>query len=109
MNCIFVNFGGGNQIDCYKVGVSEVFASYENKCVDSRYGGLYADVALSYELSEEAKTKYVGTDGKEIGMFGGQYPYNLIPNYPIIKSMNTAKQATVDNKLSVDIEISATE
>ena len=107
MNCILIG-GPSNRVDCYSPKVSEVFASYENVSIDARYNA-YADVPTTTELSAEAKIKYLGTDGKEVGLYGGQYPYNLTPTYPLITKLNVAKQATVDNKLSVEIEVSATE
>lgn len=63
----------------------------------------------TFELTDEAKTIYLGTDGTEIGLYGGQYPYDTTPRYPVITKMNVAKQTTTDDKLSVDIEVSATE
>ena len=109
MNCLFINnSSGGTRIDCYNAKVAQVFATYENKLVDARYQ-TYADVPTTDQLSEEAKTTYLGTDGKEIGLYGGQYPYNLTPTYPRITTLNIAKQASADNKLSVEIEVTAAE
>ena len=109
MNCLFINCSsGGTRIDCYKAEVAQVFASYENQLVDSRYQ-TYADVPTTTQLSETAKTTYLGIDGKEVGIYGGQYPYDLTPTYPRITTLNVAKQASADNKLSVDIEVTATE
>lgn len=109
MNCLFINNkSGGTRIDCNNAEVAQVFASYENKLVDARYY-TYADVPTTDQLSEEAKTTYLGTDGKEIGLYGGQYPYSLTPTYPRITTLNVAKQASADNKLSVEIEVTATE
>lgn len=109
MNSIFIkNSSGGTRVDCYNATVPQVFASYENKLVDSRYG-IYADVPTTDQLSETAKATYLGTDGKEVGIYGGQYPYSLTPTYPLITKLNVAKQASADNKLSVEIEVTATE
>lgn len=62
-----------------------------------------------FELCNEAKTKYLGTDGTEVGMHGGLLPYNSIPSYPRITKMNVANKTTADGKLSVEIEVSAVE
>lgn len=112
MNCLFIELSSsGNStkgIDCYKATVPEIFTSYEHRTVDSRYG-YERDLPAATQLSEEAKTKYLGTDGKEIGLYGGQYPYDLTPTYPRITTLNVAKQASADNKLSVEIEVTAAE
>ena len=106
MNCVMINVGGGTKIDCYEATVPEFFASYYT--TKDQYGTEFYWPTTD-ELSEEAKTTYLGTDGKEVGMFGGQHPYDLTPTYPLITKLNVAKQATADNKLSVEIEVSANE
>lgn len=89
----------GIQIDCSSVSsYSSVFNSYT---------GTYSD-SETFDLTDEAKTTYISTDGTtEIGLYGGQNPYSIIPLYPRISTMNVAKQATADGKLSVEIEVSA--
>lgn len=111
MNCLFIKKSSGIEgtlIDCYDATVPQVFESYENKEIDPRYG-TRADLPNSAELSETAKATYLGTDGKEVGIYGGQSPYDLTPTYPLITKLNVAKQATADNKLSVEIEVTAAE
>ena len=60
----------------------------------------------SYELSDEGKA-YVGADGTEIGMLGGNYPYNPVVSIPRITRCEVANKATADGKLSVNIEVTA--
>lgn len=110
MNCLFLinSSDEATKIDCYTATVPEVFASYEYRVVNPQYN-IKADAPTTSQLSEEAKATYLGTDGKEVGLYGGQYPYDLTPTYPQITKLNVAKQATADNKLSVDIEVTAAE
>lgn len=61
------------------------------------------------DLTDEAKAKYLGNDGTPVGMFGGMMPFDLVPTYPRITKMNVASKTTADGKLSVEIEVSATE
>lgn len=61
------------------------------------------------DLTDEAKTKYLGTDGTPVGRYGGIMPYDMIPAYPRITKMNVASKTTADGKLSVEIEVSAAE
>lgn len=60
----------------------------------------------SYELSDEGKA-YLGIDGTEVGMFGGNYPYTPIVSIPRITKCEVAEKATADGKLSVNIEVTA--
>lgn len=62
-----------------------------------------------YDLTDEAKTKYLGTDGKQIGIYGGSLPYEEDPTTPQITKCNVAAKSTADGKLSVDIEVKAAE
>ena len=61
----------------------------------------------TFELTEEAKTKYLGLDGTQVGIYGGAIPYNTTPAIPKITKCNVAAKSTVDGKLSVDVEVSA--
>ena len=112
MNCLFIQnnalSGDGTRIDCYKATVPNVFVSYDKVDTDLRYG-YFVNLPNTLQLIEEAKAAYLGTDGKEVGIYGGQYPYDLTPTYPRITTLNVAKQASADNKLSVEIEVTAAE
>lgn len=72
-------------------------------------GGFSYQDDETYELTDEAKTKYLGTDGKEVGLYGGSLPYEENPTTPQITKCNVAAKSTADGKLSVDIEVKAAE
>lgn len=115
MNCLAVGMAFGfnsvaSPIDCYAVDHSEIpsiFKTYSSS--KDRWNIEWFYPTAPYELTDDAKATYIGTDGKEVGLYGGQYPYNFTPNYPRINKLNVAKQTTADNKLSVEIEVSAAE
>lgn len=58
-----------------------------------------------YELTDEAKALITGTDGKEVGMYGGQFPYNPVPDGVRITKFTVDPQSSSDNKLNVDVEV----
>ena len=60
----------------------------------------------SYELSELG-LQYRGFDGTQIGMLGGDSPYNPVVSIPRITKCEVAEKATADGKLSVNIEVTA--
>lgn len=62
-----------------------------------------------FELTDEAKAKYLGTDGTEVGIYGGNLPFDPTPTNPQITKCNVASKSTADGKLSVDIEVKAAE
>ncbi len=59
----------------------------------------------SYELNDAAKTTFLGTDGKQIGLYGGLIPYDTTPSYPLISTMTVNDQTDSDGKLKVTIEV----
>lgn len=61
------------------------------------------------ELTDEAKTKYLGGDGTQIGIYGGNIPFVAHTSNPKITKLNVASKSTADGKLSVDIEVKAAE
>lgn len=72
------------------------------------YTGTYNDNE-TFELTDAAKVQYKGGDGTEVGIYGGNLPYNPTPTNPQITKCNVASKSTADGKLSVDIEVSAAE
>lgn len=61
-----------------------------------------------YELSDYA-LDILGSDGKQLGIYGGTMPFESLPSGPKIKKFDVASKTTADGKLSVDIEIDETE
>ena len=51
--------------------------------------------------------KYVGTDGTQIGLHGGLYPWNKIPSTPRIVESNIDTKTSAEGKLKVSIKVEA--
>lgn len=100
-NCLSINnsslfyylvSGGNNKT----VGsVSDVFTTYQ--------GGRNA--GETFELTETAKEEYIGTDGTQIGMQGGNYPYNTTVQYPVITKFDVDAQTNKAGILNIDVEV----
>lgn len=58
----------------------------------------------TFELTDDAKATYLGDDGTQVGIYGGEYPFNTTLSYPQFTKATVAKKA-VDGKLSVNIEL----
>lgn len=61
----------------------------------------------SFQLTDVAKTQFLGMDGTEVGIYGGNLPFDSTPSNPQITKCNVAAKSTADGKLSVDIEVNA--
>ncbi len=75
--------------------VDELFKTFTGDYLDDE----------TFELSDNAKANYLGTDGTEIGIYGGSLPFDPTPSNPQITKCNVAAKSTPDGKLSVDIEV----
>lgn len=58
------------------------------------------------ELTDDAKSKYIGSDGTELGIYGGNLPFNATSTNPRIINCEVDGQTDADGKLNVKIEIS---
>ncbi|MBQ5721185.1 MAG: hypothetical protein IIV67_02775, partial [Bacteroidaceae bacterium] len=76
-------------------GYSAIFKSYN---------GTYVEEEM-YELTDSAKAVYKGADGREVGLYGGNLSFDMIPTNPRIVKCDVAGKTTSDGKLSVDIEV----
>lgn len=66
-------------------------------------GQLFEDSTF-YKLTEAGK-EYKGSDGTELGIYGGSMPFDPTPSNLQIKKFEVASKTTSDGKLSVDIEV----
>lgn len=58
-----------------------------------------------YILTDSAQAALLGSDGTQVGLYGGFMPYTSAPAYPVITRMNVSRQTTADGRLSVDIQV----
>ena len=84
------------------------YVEIQNLFKTATSGEMYSE-SENYELTDEAKTLYLGTDGTQVGIYGGLAPYNATPSNPQITKFNVAQKATADGKLSVDITVNGAE
>lgn len=88
--------------------VESTYFEGELNALFKTYTGEYDDNE-TFELTDAAKALYVGNDLKQVGMYGGNYPFNPTPTNPRIVKCIVAPESTSDGKLSVDIEVSSAE
>ncbi len=105
-NCYSARYGGGGG---YAYGVFASASCYNCKEfnfaeVFKDYTGNYSD-DVTFELLEEAKALYPGTDNKEAGLYGGLQPYSSTPSYPLITGMTVDEKTDAQGKLGVTITV----
>ena len=105
-NCVAMNTL--NSKDCFGniPNTTNSMSSYAE--VFNDFTGTYND-DITFELTDEAKAKFLGTDGTQVGIYGGNFPYDPTTTNPHITKCNVAAKSTADGKLSVDIEVAGVE
>jgi hypothetical protein len=59
----------------------------------------------AYILKESIATGFLGDDGTEVGIHGGNIPYEWRPSYMIVKHYNVPNKSDNEGHLNVGIEI----
>lgn len=78
--------------------------SYENQ-VFSEDTEIFKEGTTTYELTDANKMAWLGSDGTEIGMHGGQLPFTTQLSNPQITKFEVASKTDSEGKLSVNIEV----
>lgn len=105
--CIFIKNGSGSDMlyndstntNMFVSNLSDVFKTFNSTNAN--------DFTFDerYILKEEIATSFLGSDGTEVGIHGGVFPFDTRPSYMVVKKCNVAQKSTIDGKLSVDIEV----
>ena len=74
------------------------------------YTGNY-DNYETFELTPEAAAQYIGSDGTQVGMYGGSTPYTATPSISGLQvtKFQVAPKSDASGKLSIDIEVKTAE
>lgn len=108
-NCVYsTNWGrpNGNVSNAY---TSSHWALNEDLHLfaDSDMRQIEYDDNCNYVLNEQAAAKYIGTDGTQVGIYGGATPFTSVTSLPQIVSKQIATETSTDGKLSVKITVEA--
>ena len=106
-NCVACGSINGTDIREMSYSIFNKLAFKQNCSLAGK--DIFIDSNHENDLTDEAKATYLGNDGTPVGRYGGPFPFSWTPTYPQITKMNVANKTTADGKLSVEIEVSATE
>lgn len=103
INCVAVNnniFSGCAADNCKAVSMAELF---DDQNTTYQYGDYV------HPLTEEAALTYLGTDGSQVGIYGGILPFTMMPNNTIVTQCDISRKTSEDGKLKVQIEVKSIE
>ena len=93
--------------NCVSVG-QDLFTKLLVDTNNSQVDAAFKDTGF-YELIDSVKTKYSGTDGTEVGIYGGPAPFNPSKtSYPRIEKFSVS-QMNENGEVKVDVEVSTME
>ena len=98
-NCLFYGVNGGKSFD----NVMKNGTCYGGNTVEK----VFKDDSF-YELLDTYKT-LKGSDGNQIGIYGGNLGFDITPTNPQITRFNVAPKTSVDGKLSIELEVKGAE
>lgn len=117
-NCIIIYTGSESNPIYPPYGTSAYNTLWYGETTENPFGTTAAEhfnsvMSSSEKLFEDntfgklttAAKKYLGADGTEVGIYGGNLPFDATPTNPQITKFNVASKTTADGKLSVDIEV----
>ena len=104
-NCISIKISDlfTNQTNSTNMSMSNLQDVFET--FNGSYNGFEGLIYERFILKSDFASSFLGNDGTEVGIHGGQAPYNPRPNYMVLKQCNVANQSTIDGKLSVEIQV----
>lgn len=105
-NSIGINTGSGNGNYFVATGLpNHNLWNYQGfASVFKTFRGSYSD-GVDFQLLDSVAAVCLGSDGTQVGIYGGLMPFDPSVRNPLIKKCNVASRSTADGKLAVDIEI----
>lgn len=76
---------------------------YEHNQVFKYFNGTYSE-GMSFELQDNIATTILGDDGTQVGIYGGDFPFDPVV-HPVIGTLNVARRTNNEQKLEVTIDL----
>lgn len=96
------------------IGANTVLDNYTNVDMTTVFETVPVDqfdYDRNYSLLAAAQSTYLGTEGTQVGIYGGTFPFKThsVPTNPTITAKNIAPQTNDDGELTVQITVEAQE
>lgn len=104
-NCMYINIGNYGYCNLFKNIANHVQWNINNiSSVFKNFDGTYSSTT-TFALQDSIAANYLGTDGTQIGIYGGLHPFSPKVTSPVIKRINVAQRNNSEGKLEVNIEM----
>lgn len=102
-NCVALNADNYSIFRNFPNNTNHVLSDYSavfKTCTD----GTYSDTE-TFELTTTAASTYKGTDGRQIGIYGGIMPFDPRTSNPRITNAEVASKSDANGKLSINVTV----
>lgn len=110
-NLVLSNVGQSSPFNYTYNAVNYVATSDVFKCNSSDFFTIAGDINnwfvgdFDFSLTDEAASQYVGTDGTQVGIYGGNMPFTPVVSNPRIVKCEVDSETSPEGKLNVNIEV----
>lgn len=117
-NCILVNPSGNekigmglnNNILCGFGGLYGIFNEHNefmsvSEVFDSWNGSTISSNPETYRLIPNFSSPIYNYDANDVGIFGGEFPFDFTPSYSVIRDINIGTRTNENEELEVEIEL----
>ena len=102
-NCIEIRSAFHNSVQTFNCMHAETFSE-----VFETFDGTFS-FNSEFHLNEEIANTFLGTDGREVGIYGGAMPYAPRPTYMRPYRCGVSGNTTTDGYLNVEVEVAPDE
>lgn len=106
-NCLFIGDTSFNFFANINNSTNKLVGDYSavfKTCTD----GTYSD-SETFELTDAAANIYKGTDGKQVGIYGGSLPFSMLTSNPRITHADVAPKSDTNGNLQINITVEGAE
>ena len=127
-NCIFIQrsgsyfssiypSSGGLAFNCIsnKYATYDIFSAQTNNTnqvvsvpissIFKTYDGQGIPLEERFELTDSAAAVFLGSDGTQVGIYGGPFPFSPTPSYPRITKFEVSNKTDAEGKLRMKLEV----
>lgn len=103
-NTIGIRTGDGAYFDLTNMGSHNLHNYTGYASVFATFRGTYSD-GMSMALNDNIATTILGDDSTQVGIYGGQFPWDPSVSNPLIGHINATRRTNAQGMLEVDVEI----
>lgn len=94
--------------ECGCLGSNNIINQSQSSIFESQSGGVF-NYSHNYQLKASCPGKSAGTDGTDVGIYGGSFPWKVgsLPQNPHIQSKSIAGSTDQNGNLKINIKVKA--